>query len=71
MPCKITQCWKCASWKHRITDFWSYGILSLQNQIIPGEKKNPALEMNIYQVSGGWGGCTGLEVIEEGTKEKA
>lgn len=43
MPCKITQCWKCASWKHRITDFWSYGILSLQNQIIPGEKKKSGI----------------------------
>lgn len=34
------------------------------------KKNHQELEMNIYQVSRGWGGCISLEVREETTKEK-
>ena len=33
-------------------------------------KNHQELEMNIYQVSGGQGGCLSFEVTEEKTKEK-
>lgn len=53
---------------HRFLVVWHRKLI--ESNHTRRKKKNPALEMNIYPVSGGWGGCTGLDVIEETTKEK-
>lgn len=52
---------------HRFVGVWNLKVIESNHT---RRKKIPELEMNIYQVSGGWGGCISSEVIEETTKEK-
>lgn len=52
---------------HRFMGMWHLKLIESSHT---RRKKHQELEMNIYQVSGGQGGCLSLEVIEEATEEK-
>lgn len=52
---------------HRLMVSWNLQLIEPDQT---RKKKNQELEMHVYQVPGGWGGCMSLEVTEDTTKEK-